>query len=145
MSGRSLLKHWPVMSKSISRPGTSASTSTHPTIKHDRANHQFSIKLDDDQNCSHHCIRRYSQAASTIPNSRDEAVLRYKYIGKKMVDLYSTQVPVKFRGQGIGVRLAQAAMNFVVEEDLKVRTSCWFVKKYLDDNPLPKYTGRIVN
>ncbi|GCC38034.1 hypothetical protein chiPu_0016545 [Chiloscyllium punctatum] len=77
-------------------------------------------------------------------NSRDEAVLRYKYIGKKMVDLYSTQVPVKFRGQGIGVRLAQAAMNFVVEEDLKVRTSCWFVKKYLDDNPLPNYAGRIV-
>ncbi|XP_072414352.1 protein NATD1-like [Chiloscyllium punctatum] len=123
MSGRSLLKHWPVMSKNISRPGTSASTSTHQTIKHDRANHLFSIKLDD---------------------SRDEAVLRYKYIGKKMVDLYSTQVPVKFRGQGIGVRLAQAAMNFVVEEDLKVRTSCWFVKKYLDDNPLPNYAGRIV-
>ncbi|XP_078426883.1 protein NATD1-like [Cetorhinus maximus] len=106
--------------KSTARPGTS---SAHPAVKHDREKYQFSIKLGD---------------------SREEAVLRYKYIGKKMIDLNSTSVPVKFRGQGIGTRLAQAALNFIVEEDLKARISCWFVRKYVEDNPQPRYKERIV-
>ncbi|XP_048466551.1 protein NATD1-like [Rhincodon typus] len=146
MLRRSLLKYWTVMSKSTTQPRTRASSSARQTIRHDRQNNQFSIKLHGKQSrtVQHHCIRRYSQAASTISGSTDEAVLRYKYIGLKMVDLYSTTVPVKFRGQGLGMQLAQAAMNFVVQEDLKARVSCWFVKKYLDDNPLPKYMERIV-
>ncbi|XP_078081476.1 protein NATD1-like isoform X2 [Mustelus asterias] len=72
---------------SSSYPATSsAHTPSQQTVQHDRGRHRFSIKLGD---------------------SRDEAVLRYKYIGNKMIDVYSTSVPHKFRGHGIGVQLAQ--------------------------------------
>ncbi|XP_038633673.1 protein NATD1-like isoform X2 [Scyliorhinus canicula] len=78
-------------------------------------------------------------------DSIEEAVLQYRYIGTKIVDLHSTSVPVTFRGKGIGGHLAEAALNFVVEEDLKMRISCWFVRKYVDDNPKPQYRERIVD
>ncbi|XP_067914043.1 protein NATD1-like [Heterodontus francisci] len=102
--------------------GSSMSTSGNFTVRHDRQRQQFSVSLG---------------------GSTEEAVLRYSYIGNKMIDLNSTTVPSDFRGQGIGQQLAQAAMNFVVQEDLKARISCWFIKKFVNDNP--QYRDRIVN
>ncbi|XP_067860647.1 protein NATD1-like [Heptranchias perlo] len=85
------------------------------------------------------------KTSSTVPESSEEAVLLYDYVGKGTVDLRSTVVPAVFRGQGVGTLLAQAALNFVVEEDLKAHISCWFIKKYLEKHPLPQYEERIVN
>lgn len=33
----------------------------------------------------------------------------------------------------------QAALDFVVEEDLKAHLTCWYIQKYIKENPLPQY------
>uniref|UniRef100_A0A8C2X720 Protein NATD1 n=1 Tax=Cyclopterus lumpus TaxID=8103 RepID=A0A8C2X720_CYCLU len=72
------------------------------------------------------------------------AVLLYRFTGEKEVDLMSTFVPEAFRGQGVAALLSQAAMDFLVEDDLKAHVSCWYIKKYIEDNPLRRYERRVI-
>lgn len=37
------------------------------------------------------------------------------------------------------LRWLQAALDFVVEEDLKAHLTCWYIQKYVKENPLPQY------
>lgn len=32
----------------------------------------------------------------------------------------------------------QAAMDFVMEEDLKAHLTCWYIQKYVKENPHPQ-------
>ncbi|CAN0314137.1 protein NATD1-like [Lethenteron reissneri] len=93
-------------------------------VEHDRKKRQFFIRLNG-----------YS----------DRAVLLYEYIGKKTVDLQHTEVPDGYRGRGIARLLAKASMDFVVEEDLKAHITCWYIQKFIKDNPLPQYLQRVQN
>lgn len=38
---------------------------------------------------------------------------------------------------------SQAAMDFVVEEDLKAHLTCWYIQKYVKENPQPQYFEHI--
>uniref|UniRef100_W5JZD3 Protein NATD1 n=1 Tax=Astyanax mexicanus TaxID=7994 RepID=W5JZD3_ASTMX len=87
-------------------------------VEHDKKRRQFSIRLN---------------------GSYDRAVLLYEYVGKKTVDLQHTEVPDAYRGRGIAKHLAKAAMDFVVEEDLKAHLTCWYIQKYVKENPHPHY------
>ncbi|KAG7266668.1 hypothetical protein CRUP_038056 [Coryphaenoides rupestris] len=92
-------------------------------VEHDKKRRQFVIRLN---------------------GSHDRAVLLYEYVGKKTVDLQHTEVPDAYRGRGIGKHLAkQAAMDFVVEEDLKAHLTCWYIQKYVKENPQPRYFEHI--
>nr|XP_021146019.1 protein NATD1 [Columba livia] len=73
------------------------------------------------------------------PGCHDKAVLLYEYVGKRIVDLQHTEVPDAYRGRGIAKHLAKAALDFVVEEDLKAHLTCWYIQKYVKENPLPQY------
>ncbi len=42
-----------------------------------------------------------------------------------------TYVPPALEGQGIGSKLAKAALTYAQENSLKVRTLCWFVDGYI--------------
>lgn len=86
-------------------------------------------------------------------------MLKYRFTGQKQVELMSTFVPETFRGQGIAAVLSQvtlftwgfvrppplnacvlqAAMDFLVEEDLKAHVSCWYIKKFIDEQPQQQY------
>uniref|UniRef100_A0A3B5A573 Protein NATD1 n=1 Tax=Stegastes partitus TaxID=144197 RepID=A0A3B5A573_9TELE len=90
-------------------------------VEHDKKRRQFVIRL----------------------NSHDRAVLLYEYVGKKTVDLQHTEVPDAYRGRGIAKHLAKAAMDFVVEEDLKAHLTCWYIQKYVKENPQPQYFEHI--
>lgn len=50
-------------------------------------------------------------------------------------------------GAGSGTDLSlcplQAALDFVVEEDLKAHLTCWYIQKYVKENPLPQYLERL--
>ncbi|KAM7371446.1 hypothetical protein PAMP_008690 [Pampus punctatissimus] len=76
--------------------------------------------------------------------SHECATLLYRFTGEQEVDLMSTYVPESFRGQGVAALLSQAAMNFVVEENLKARVSCWYIKKYIEENPLQRYKDVVI-
>ncbi|XP_077602815.1 protein NATD1 [Crocuta crocuta] len=73
----------------------------------------------------------------------DRAVLLYEYVGKRIVDLQHTEVPDAYRGRGIAKHLAKAALDFVVEEDLRAHLTCWYIQKYVKENPLPQYLERL--
>ncbi|XP_041718405.1 protein NATD1 [Coregonus clupeaformis] len=91
-------------------------------VEHDKKKRQFTIRLN---------------------GSHDRAVLLYEYVGKKTVDLQHTEVPDAYRGRGIAKHLAKAAMDFVVEEDLKAHLTCWYIQKYVKENPQPQYLEHI--
>ncbi|XP_074511923.1 protein NATD1-like [Sebastes fasciatus] len=96
------------------------------TVQHDRQN------------------RRFTVAPGSGAGDHDCAVLLYKFTGEKELDLISTYVPETFRGQGVAALLSQAAMDFLVEENLKAHISCWYIKKYIDDNPLQLYKELVI-
>lgn len=92
-------------------------------VEHDKKRRQFSIRLN---------------------GSHDKAVLLYEYVGKKTVDLQHTEVPEAYRGREIAKHLAKAAMDFVVEEDLKAHLTCWYIQKFVKENPHPHYLEHIL-
>ncbi|XP_054464118.1 protein NATD1-like [Anoplopoma fimbria] len=93
------------------------------TVEHDRQNRRFTVAPGSGADC---------------------AVLLYRFTGEKEVDLMSTFVPETFRGQGVAALLSQAAMDFLVEENLKAHVSCWYIKKYIEENPLQSYKQRLI-
>ncbi|RVE69926.1 hypothetical protein OJAV_G00082870 [Oryzias javanicus] len=87
---------------------------------------------------------RFTLTPSAGTDSDEAAVLLYKFTGEKEVDLMSTFVPETFRGQGAAAVLSQAAMDFLVKEDLKARISCWYIKKYIEEHPEEIYKERVI-
>lgn len=39
---------------------------------------------------------------------------------------------------------SQAALDFVVEENLKAHVSCWYIKKYMKEQPQQKYKDFVI-
>ncbi|XP_054907991.1 protein NATD1-like [Poeciliopsis prolifica] len=107
---------------------SSSSSSGRFQVQHDRQNRRFTVT-----------------AGSSGEGDSECAVLHYRFTGQKEVDLISTFVPEMFRGQGIAAALSQAALDFLVEEKLKARVSCWYIKKYLDEQPQQQYKDFIIS
>ncbi|NXY36202.1 NATD1 protein, partial [Pomatorhinus ruficollis] len=78
-------------------------------VEHDRKRRQFTVRLNG--------------KGTALGAPRD-------YVGKRIVDLQHTEVPDAYRGRGIAKHLAKAALDFVVEEDLKAHLTCWYIQKY---------------
>ncbi|XP_034567916.1 protein NATD1-like [Notolabrus celidotus] len=111
-------------------PSFSSVSSSHSvTVEHDRTNRRFTV----------------SPGSSGTGTPEDQAILKYRYTGDREVDLMSTYVPEIFRGQGVAARLSQAALDFVVEENMKAHVSCWYIKKYIEENPEHLYKERIIS
>ncbi|XP_010794122.1 protein NATD1-like [Notothenia coriiceps] len=97
------------------------------SVEHDRQNRRFTVT-----------------PGSGAGGHAECAVLHYKFTGEKEVDLMSTYVPETFRGQGVAALLSQAAMDFLVEEQLKAHISCWYIKKYIEDHPMETYKELVI-
>ncbi|XP_057717337.1 protein NATD1-like [Corythoichthys intestinalis] len=91
------------------------------TVEHDRKNRRFTV----------------STRGGTGVSQR--AVLIYRFTAVDEVDLVSTFVPEACRGQGVAALLSKAAIDFVQEEKLKARVSCWYIKKYMEEHPQRNY------
>ncbi|XP_039979257.1 protein NATD1-like [Xiphias gladius] len=102
------------------------SSSCRFTVEHDRRN------------------QRFTATPGSGAGAPDCAVLNYRFTGEKEVDLMSTYVPETFRGQGVAALLSQAAMDFLAEENLKARVSCWYIKKYIEERPLPHFKDLVI-
>ncbi|XP_047215781.1 protein NATD1-like, partial [Girardinichthys multiradiatus] len=116
------LQRKPNRSAKMAQANVFEANSSQIQVEHDKKRRQFVIRLN---------------------GSHDRAVLLYEYVGKKTVDLQHTEVPDAYRGRGIAKHLAKAAMDFVVEEDLKAHLTCWYIQKYVKENPQPKYFEHI--
>lgn len=92
-------------------------------VVHDEENMEFYIKLGE-----------------------DKAYLQYDILDPKTkaVDLQHTVVPEVFRGQGIAKVLAKEVFEYFISRDQQMKLTCWYLKKYYQDNPLPQYTEKII-
>lgn len=72
----------------------------------------------------------------TLPD--EPAVLIYQIKAGLML-LMHTEVPPQYEGRGIAGRLAKAALEFAVENRLKVRSYCSFTTRYIERHP--EYQG----
>ena len=55
------------------------------------------------------------------------------------MDLAHTVVPKEFEGRGVGKVLALAAFDHVLNNGLKMRLSCWYLKMLIDKEQFSKY------
>jgi len=62
------------------------------------------------------------------------AVLDYMLMGD-IITFTNTGVPPVIENRGAGSRLAKAGLEYAREYELKVRSLCWFVSKFIRWNP----------
>jgi uncharacterized protein len=63
-----------------------------------------------------------------------QAVLNYMLHGN-LITFTHTGVPSAIEGRGIGSKLVETGLNYARENGLRVRSTCWFVSKYIRHNP----------
>ena len=66
--------------------------------------------------------------------NRHLAVLNYMLHGE-LITFTHTGVPPAIEGRGIGSRLVETGLNYARENKLRVRSTCWFVSKFIRYNP----------
>lgn len=54
---------------------------------------------------------------------------------KNAIDLYSTYTPPQLRGQGLASVVVKVALEYAKEKKIKVIAGCWYVRKFIDENP----------
>lgn len=62
------------------------------------------------------------------------AVLNYRLTGETITFTH-TGVPPAIENRGIGNKLVKAGLEYAREKQLKIKTNCWFVSKYLQRHP----------
>ncbi|XP_061557007.1 protein NATD1-like [Phycodurus eques] len=83
--------------------------------------------------------RRFTVSTGSRTGVSESAILSYRFTAADEVDLVSTFVPEDYRGQGVAALLSKAAIDFVLEEKLKARVSCWYIRKYMEEHPHHDY------
>lgn len=106
----------------LSRFASDAKSPTVSDVKHSADNNEFTLSLP----------------------SMPVAYLKYREIGPKQVDMYTTVVPKELEGRGIAKLLAVAAFNFAVDNDVKMKLTCWYLAGYLERNPNEKYLKQLI-
>ncbi|MEQ8471304.1 MAG: GNAT family N-acetyltransferase [Marinoscillum sp.] len=64
-----------------------------------------------------------------------KAELDYIPHGHKYIDFISTFVPQESRHEGVGHSLAEHALEYAANHDLRVKPTCPFVRDVMDHNP----------
>jgi hypothetical protein len=65
-------------------------------------------------------------------DGKQEAEMTYTYDGNDKIIIDHTEVSEKLKGQGIGYKLVEAAVEFMRQENIKVIPLCPFVKAVFD-------------
>lgn len=78
-------------------------------IIHEQEQQLFYIELDDNQ----------------------KAYTKYKLLGNRQVDFYSTLVPDGHRKQGLAAKLVQRGFEWADQQELHITASCWYAAKKL--------------
>ncbi|XP_053698180.1 protein NATD1-like [Sabethes cyaneus] len=82
------------------------------TVEHDRERSEFNVKL--------HNSKAFLNYSCDKPN--------------RTIILNHTEVPAVFQGKGVGKQLAETALQYAKDKDLKVKIICEFANKYYNEN-----------
>ncbi|HEY0794582.1 MAG TPA: GNAT family N-acetyltransferase [Acidisarcina sp.] len=88
-------------------------------VEHNPGKHRFEVKVEG-----------------------DVALLEYRIAGKT-ITMYHTEVPPAAGGQGIGGKLATAALEYARSQNLTVVPQCSFVADYIRKKP--QYADLLTN
>jgi len=75
--------------------------------------------------------KRYEAAVDGQP----AGIVEYENIGDDVVDLVHTEVYDEYAGKGVGSEMVKGTLDQLRSIDKKVKPSCSFVKKYIDEHP----------
>ncbi|MCJ7554139.1 MAG: N-acetyltransferase [Ignavibacteriaceae bacterium] len=53
---------------------------------------------------------------------------------KNFLELYSTFTPPTHRGKGFAEKVVRSAFDYAIKKNLSVIPTCWYVKKFVDNN-----------
>ena len=75
------------------------------------------------------------------------AFLRYRYLdtNHKTVEMFTTVVPPTLGGQGVAKVLADQAFDWAVENELKMKLTCWYLSGYLQRHPRDSVSKLIIS
>lgn len=71
----------------------------------------------------------------TITQSAGSAELAYSLPAPGVIDFTHTYVEEVLRGKGLAEQLAKAALAYARRQRLRVRTSCRFMREYVQRHP----------
>jgi predicted GNAT family acetyltransferase len=77
------------------------------TVSHNQEAHRFELTVDGHQ-----------------------AVLEYVLKDRRIIFTH-TKVPSPIEGRGLGTRLVETGLDYARENGLRVKSTCWFVSKYI--------------
>uniref|UniRef100_A0A1I8AYC7 Protein NATD1 n=1 Tax=Meloidogyne hapla TaxID=6305 RepID=A0A1I8AYC7_MELHA len=64
---------------------------------------------------------------------KNQAILEYKKLPNKVLELYHTEVPKEYGGKGIAKDLVKGAFRYCIDNNYKVYPTCSYVQKYSKD------------
>lgn len=71
----------------------------------------------------------------TMEEPTGSAELAYSVPAAGIIDFTHTFVDEALRGKGVGEELAKAGLAYARQHHLKVRTSCSFMRQFVERNP----------
>ncbi len=63
-----------------------------------------------------------------------DALITYTWVGNDRIIIDHTEVGDSLRGQGVGYKLVEAAVNFARDKQIKILPLCPFAKSVFDKN-----------
>ena len=96
-----------------------------PKVVHSEAEKMFSI-----------CVEEH-----------EAAYLRYRYLDPALtkVEMFTTVVPPSLGGRGVAKLLADDAFNWAVENEKKLKLTCWYLTGYLERHPRDDVTRLLIS
>ena len=82
----------------------------------------------------HEVTHNHEKQRFEIAVNGHQAVLNYMLRGNLIIFTH-TGVPAAVEGRGLGSKLVQTGLAYARENGLRVRSTCWFVSKYIRRNP----------
>ena len=77
------------------------------------------------------------------------AFLKYRsYLdttGQPAVEMFTTVVPPSLGGRGVAKILADEAFDWAVENELKMKLTCWYLSGYLQRHPRESVSKLIIS
>lgn len=77
-------------------------------------------------------MREWNKFHAYVDNM--EAYLKYRPVGPTMLEFYEVYVPIEDRGQALGTRLVEEAMEYAEQNNYRVIDSCPFVSDYITEH-----------
>ena len=92
-------------------------------------------------------VSRWTSTDGSAPLFPEVAFLKYRYLDPdhSAVEMFTTVVPPSLGGRGIAKILADEAFDWAVQNELKMKLTCWYLSGYLQRHPRDSVSKLIIS